>query len=776
MSLDPSAFPKVLTIYLELSQYPILASRVRERMRQELFKRGVITQEAFEAEVRDKALQSQKREGLNDPYAQEPQDVWLSRLSLVRDNLTDFYFAYNLPHERFLKLMRETLAKRVPQEDILPTIHPELAPWDMLFAQGETIESMSPKTRRQMAHHLKEIKVVLIKAMISDHLDYVGIAKDWFDIADLQSIRSFRVGRGKIGGKAAGIMLAECILRKSADEELLSYIRIPRSWFLGADIFYLFTQLNRFIEYTNQKYKSEADIRSDYPAIQERLSTGRLPDDIIEDLRAILDQAGNTPLIVRSSSLLEDSFGTSFAGKYESIFCPNQKGLDSNLTALLNAIRRVYASVYSPNVLLYRRRMGLTDYDERMAILIQEVQGRRVGRYFMPDGAGVALSRNQFRWSQRIDREAGFLRLVWGLGTRAVEQLGGDHPRLVALSHPDLRPEADPRRIAQFSQRFVDLIDLEENVFRSMPISEVVHANTPSLRWLTQPFRSGQLETFMSLPMGIDVKDLVVTFDGLLARTEFPELMRKMLSLLKTAYRNPVDTEFTVQIEEGEAGSIQPMISLLQCRPQSHLHTENARLPEDVPADQRIFTTKRLVPDGRIDGVRYAVYVCPQDYRDLPSLTERQNLARLIGRINKRLEGEKFILLGPGRWGSNNPDLGIPISYSEIHNARALIEIVDDETSPEPSYGTHFFQDLVEAQIFPLAVALQDKGAEFNRPFFEETPNSIKNLLPNETAHLDIVRVIDIPAAMQGAYLVLVMDGDEGSAMAYLQPPFKEEE
>ncbi len=776
MSLDPSAFPKVLTIYLELSQYPILASRVRERMRQELFKRGVITQEAFEAEVREKALQSQKREGLNDPYTQEPQDIWLSRLSIIRDNLTDFYFAYNLPHERFLKLVRETLAKRVPQEDILPTIHPELAPWDMLFAQGETIEAMSPKTRRQMAHHLKEIKVVLIKAMISDHLDYVGIAKDWFDIADLQSIRAARVGRGKIGGKAAGIMLAECILRKSADAELLSHVHIPHSWFLGADVFYLFTQLNGFIEYTNQKYKSEAEIRGDYPAIQERLSTGRLPDDIVEDLRAILDHVGNTPLIVRSSSLLEDSFGTSFAGKYESVFCPNQTGLDNNLTALLNAIRRVYASVYSPDVLLYRRRMGLTDYDERMAILIQEVQGRRVGHYFMPDGAGVALSRNQFRWSQRIDREAGLLRLVWGLGTRAVEQLEGDHPRLVALSHPNLRPEADPKRIAQFSQRIVDLIDLEKNTFRSMPVSEVVHANTPSLRWFAQPFRSGQLETFMSVPMGIDLKDLVITFDGLLARTEFPELMRQMLRLLKTAYHNPVDTEFTVQIEEDEGGSVQPMISLLQCRPQSYFHTENARLPEDTPTNQRLFTTKRLIPDGYIDGVRYAVYVCPQGYRDLPSLTDRQNLARLIGRINKRLEGEKFILLGPGRFGSNNPNLGIPISYSEIHNARALIEIVEDEASPEPSYGTHFFQDLVEAQIFPLAVALQDKGTEFNRSFFEENPNAIKDLLPNEKTHLDIVRVIDIPAVAQGAYLVLVMDGDEGRAMAYLKPPFKNEE
>jgi hypothetical protein len=768
MSLEPSDFPKVLTLYLELSQYPILAPQVRERMRKELFDRGVITYDAFEAEVLEKAQQSQHREGLDDPFNQEPSDIWTRRLAITRDYLTDFYFAYNLPHERFEEVLRETLSERVPAQDVIPSIHPELAPWDMLFAQGEAYEALLPDERLRVEHHLKEIKVVLIKAMISDHLDYVGIAKDWFDIADLQFIRTRRFGRGKIGGKAAGVMLAECILRKSAGGKLMDQLSIPQSWFLGADVFYQFTQINSFLAYMNQKYKSEAEIRADYPTIIEQFSEGRFPVENINGLKSILDSVGQNPLIVRSSSLLEDSFGTSFAGKYESHFCPNQSTPGKNLEQLLNAIRKVYASVYSPDVLLYRRHMGLTDYDERMAILIQEVQGRRDGRYFMPDAAGVAFSRNQFRWSPRIDRRGGFLRLVWGLGTRAVEQVAGDYPRLVALSHPELRPDAHPDRILRYSQKHVDLIDLETDVFRSAPITEVIDPHTPHLRWIAQRHSDDHLQEFVSIPLSLNPEEVVITFEGLLGRTEFPTLLRKMLVRLEEAYGCPVDTEIALHLEENAQGIPIPMISLLQCRPQSRLQADAVTLPDNIPAPDTLFVTRRMVPDGRISDIRYVLYISPHGYAALPNDIERLEVARLIGRLNRVLHEDDFILMGPGRWGSNSPSMGIPVTYSEIHNSRALIEIADDDDAPEPSYGTHFFQDLVEAHIYPLALALHDPETEFQREFFEQAENVLTQLLPQETSWKDIIRVIDIPTARDGAHLELVMDGEEGVAMAYL--------
>ncbi len=768
MAFDFSEFPKVLSLYLALGQFPTLAPQIRGRMRQELFRRGVITPEAFESEVRKKSIQSQKREGVIDPLSMEQPETWQRRLTIIGDDLTDFYFAYNLPHENFEALLKEILSERMPAQDIVLTIHPELAPWEMLFAQGEAYESLPSEERNRVEHHIAEIKVVLIKAMISDHLPYLAIAREWFDISDLKNIRNHRIGRGKIGGKSAGVMLAECILRKSSDPDLRERIQRPRSWFIGSDVFYQFSQLNGFYNFANQKYKDESEICADYPGVRETLLQGRFPDDIVKGLKSILIETGDSPLIVRSSSLLEDSFGTSFAGKYDSYFCPNQSSPEENLDQLLAAIKSVYASVYSPNALLYRRRSGLTDYDERMAIIIQETIGRRVGRFFLPDAAGVAFSRNQFRWSPRIDRESGFVRLVWGLGTRAVEQLEGN-PRLVALSHPDMRPESSPREIQRHAQSFVDLIDLHENSLKTMPVQEVIGSNTPHLTWITQIYEDDYFRDLLGMPQGREKDNLVITFNALLKRTSFPDLMRRMLDSLENAYGSPVDTEFAIIIEDSGDHLPIPRIYILQCRPQSHYKDRKVELPHDIPQEKHLFMTTHMVPDGFVQKVRYAVYVSPQAYYTLKKHSDRLEVARLIGRINKCLGNERYVLIGPGRWGSNNPLLGIPVTYRDIYHSRALVELALKEQSPEPSYGTHFFQDLIEANIFPLAISLSDPQAELTQQFFDESENILAEILPEDSSWSEYVRVLDIPAISEGELLELVMDGDAGEAIAYLK-------
>ncbi|MGA9533868.1 MAG: PEP/pyruvate-binding domain-containing protein [Anaerolineales bacterium] len=768
--VDSGSFPKVLTLYLELSQYPILAPRMRQMMRELLFERGVISEDDFEAEATQKAVQSQRREGLTDPHTQEPADIWAQRLSIVRDNQTDFYFAYNLPHAEFEKIVRAVLAKRLPSQNVVLTFHPELAPWDMLFSQGEAYESLPDKERSRVEHDLREIKVVLIKSMISDHLAYLGIAKEWFDIAGLREIRARRLGRGKIGGKAAGIKLAQSILRKSADGELLSHIHVPDSWFVGADVFYEFTQANGLLAFANQKYKSKEEIRDEYPAIRDRFRQGIFPEDLVDGLRGLLAEAGDRPLIVRSSSLLEDSFGTSFAGKYESYFCPNQGTPKENLGDLIAAITKVYASVYSPNVLLYRRRMGLIDYDERMAILIQAVVGHELGDYYLPDAAGVAFSRNQFRWSPRIERDAGFLRMVWGLGTRAVETVAGDYPRLIALSHPELRPESEAKEMRLYSQSKVDLIDLKNNAFRTMPIERVVSARVPHLRWIGDRYYQGTFQAFVSRPLQLDPTDVVITFTELLRRTEFPRLMQSMLATLERAYENPVDTEFALLLGGDSESAPSLSINLLQCRPQSQLDMEKVRLPKNVPAEHKIFTADRVVPEGRVSDIEYVVYVQPDPYDELPIGVKRKELASLIGRINAALEDKTFILIGPGRWGSANTQLGIPVGYADIYNARALVELFRGPSKPEPSYGTHFFQDLVEAKIYPLALSISEDGPAFNWTFFEDSPNQLSELLPKDADWADTVRVLQVDRIAKGKRLELVMDGEADQALAYLRP------
>jgi hypothetical protein len=773
MDPQPAEIPRILELYLQLSQYPILARRIRARMREELFARGVIDQPTFEQEVKEKAVISQRREGLQNPFAQESIHVWEERLEQIRDHLTDFYFAYNLPHTLFENIVRDVLAEDAPSAPISLSFNPELAPQSMLLAQAKEYASLRPDQRQEIRHHLREITVVLTKSIISDQMAFISLAKKFFDASDFETIAKRRIGRGKIGGKAAGMMLAWKILQRedSADPpNLKERVVIPDSYFIGADVFYDFHALNDLDEFMNQKYKTQEEIESDYPHIQQAYVGGAFPEDVVMGLRNLLREVGNAPLIVRSSSLLEDNFGFSFAGKYDSFFCPNQGTLEQNLEALTGAIRRVYASVLSPDALLYRQRMGLVDYDERMAILIQKVQGQEYGDYFFPPLAGVGFSRNPFRWSQKIKAEDGFLRLVWGLGTRAVDRVANDYPRMVALSHPHLRPEMSAQEVRKYSQHFVDLIDLERNQFKTLPVRDVLEHDYPNIQLLASEDKGSYLQPIYA-PGTLRDSKLVLTFDNLVKNQEFITLMHGVLQTLEKHYGRPVDIEFTVGISKGRPEHF--TLHLLQCRPQSWREGGSAiQVPvEEVPENDVIFLAQRMVPHGKVERVRYIVFVDPAAYDSAPDRTTKLEIARTVGRINKRLEGERFILMGPGRWGTSNVELGLKVTYAEIYNARALIEIAQTGTAgaPEVSYGTHFFQDLVESHIYPLPLYLNHPDTIFNRRFFDEAHNAFMEFLPNSPEYARYVKVVDVPAVTGGRHLSLVMDSIEDQALAYLK-------
>ncbi|HFD39621.1 MAG TPA: phosphoenolpyruvate synthase [Anaerolineae bacterium] len=774
VTFEADALPKVLALYLEISQYPILAPRIRERMRNELYRRGIISPSDLEREVKHKAILSQKREGLTDPYAQESADVWQRRLAHYRDFLTDFYFAHNLPHDVFENIVRDVLAKRIPPEDVLLTFNPELAPWDMLFAQGETYEALPPEQRDKVKHHLQEIVVVLTKGLISDQLDFVGIAKHLFTIEDLKAIRQRRIGRGKIGGKAAGMMLAYKILslpESNEEMDLKSRVVIPESYFIGADVVYDFMSQNNLHHLHNQKYLPREEILANYDGIRREFLAGHFPDEIVEGLRAILDRVGNRPLIVRSSSLLEDSVGTSFAGKYDSFFCPNQGTPQENLQALLRAIALVYASVFSPDALFYRQQMGLLDFDERMAILLQEVQGERHGDFFFPTLAGVAFSHNPFRWTTKIRAEDGFLRLVWGLGTRAVDRVANDYPRMVALSHPQLRPEVGADRIRRYSQHFADVINLAENEFQTRPVADLLSMDFPSARLLVSVDRGDYLQPPPAYDPAISSRDLVLTFDNLLTRTSFVPLMKAILRAVSRRFGRHVDMEFTADILP-DYPEPDFRIHLLQCRPQaSRQDGERVQVPAAVAPEDVLFTADRLVPQGRVRRIRHIVFVDPEAYDRIPDETTRLQVARLVSRLNETLERKRFILMGPGRWGSANLSLGVKVGYADIYNTAMLIEIglSHGESAPEVSYGTHFFQDLVEAEIYPLALYPDQGDNRFNWAFFRESPNSLADLLPDWAEYERYVRLIDVPAAAGGRLCEVIMDGTRNEALGYLR-------
>jgi len=740
-------------------------------MRKELFDRGIISQDDFEAEARQKAIESQGREGLQNPFGEESSEVWEKRLSRVRASLTDFYFAYNLPYSDFERIIREVLTERGRVELDFVWFNPELAPQDMLFEQAEMIAHMPEEERAKYRPRLQEIKVVLIRTMVSDQLKYIKIARQWFKVADLVEIRNRKIGGGKIGGKAAGMLLAQRILKETAPQEIRDSFTIPESFFLGSDVFYNFMSLNGLMHWNDQKYKSEEQIRADFPIVRAEFSKGQFPPEIQERLKELVRNAGKTPLIVRSSSLLEDNFGTSFAGKYESVFCPNQGTPDENLFALTNAITRVYASSVNPDALVYRHQNGLADYDERIAILIQHVQGEQYGRYYFPHGAGVAFSRNLYRWSPQIRQEDGFLRLVWGLGTRAVDQVADDYPRMVALSHPKLHPTADVRAIRRYSQQNLDVIDLEANKLCTVPVGEVLNTRYPPIRYIVQVEQDGYLGAMRSNM--VDPKKLIITFEGLMARTPFPARMRDALELLETHYGSPVDTEFTLEVLNPNTINPNVRITLLQCRPQSHIReTGQAKLPRELLEKDIIFSTQRMVPQGVVTGICYVMFVSPEGYFSISTQAERTKLIRAIGQLNAALEGETFIAVGPGRWGTSTPDLGVHVAYGDIYNARSLVELSGESvgTSPEPSFGTHFFQDLMEAHIYPLAVFLDDKEVLFNHDFFYETPNKVLKFISIDKRLTRTLRLLAVKDFRPDHHMDMVMDGEKGRAVAYLVP------
>jgi len=765
--------PKVLAIHLELLQYPILSDQIRERMQEKLFSSGIVDIPTFQHEVREKAIRSQKRERMDDPLSQESEEMWQLRLNRLSDILIEFYFAINFTHLDFLRIVEDVLAKKNPAgHNVDVSINPEIAPWKMLFAQAKQIETSSTKRQHAMRHHLREIIVVLTKGMLSDQLNFVAIAKNNFRIRDLESVYRRRIGRGKIGGKAGGMMLAKAILHRPEPDDPVDFrevVSIPDSYFLGSDVLYEFFEANNLGDTVNLKYAPYEEMVEDYHQVRQRFLDARIPEPYRNRLGDILEQVGNSPLIVRSSSLLEDNFGISFAGKYDSFFCPNQGTPAQNLGYLCEAVRKVYASLLSPHALTYRQHMGLIDYDERMAVLIQRVEGQRFGEHHFPVVAGVGFSYNPFQWSPRIDRNAGFLRIVTGMGTRAVDRLSNDYAQMVALSHPTLRPVKSTEEVIQYSQKRMDVINLSTNAMETLPITQVIDQNFPFLKHIGSLDTGGELHPVLIRGPGTTKGEIVVTYDGLLKNKRFINVMRGMLAKLARHYEKPVDIEFTLDLKPGP--ELDFRIVLLQCRQQSRRRDDAAfAIPEDIVKQDILLVSRRMVSSGHISGIRYVVYVDPEDYKALADARIKIRMSRIIGKLNIQINDGPFILVGPGRWGSSNMDLGVPVSYAEIFNSRALVEIAlpYGDAAPEASYGTHFFQDLVESNIYPIPIYPTEKGAFFNYHFFRSCPSVMSRFI-SEAAEMERhIKVIDIKQVTSGKVMEVIMNAQKEKAIGFL--------
>jgi predicted nucleotidyltransferase len=618
------------------------------------------------------------------------------------------------------------------------------------------------------------IKVALIRRFFSDELNLINIAKNFIEVSDfheiLQKVIFTAESHGRLGGKSAGLTIASQILaKKSRDRDLLRDVKVPKTWHITSDILLHFMHYNNFDEVVEQKYKEIDQVRVEYSHIIQSFKNARFPEDIIRGLTVALDDFGTRPIIVRSSSLLEDRMGSAFSGKYKSLFLANQGGKKERLEALMDAIAEVYASTFGPDPIEYRAERGLLDFSEEMAIMIQEVIGTRVGKYFFPAYAGVVVSNNEFRWSPRIHRKDGLIRLVPGLGTRAVDRLSDDYPILIAPGQPGLRVNVTADEVIRYSPKKIDVINLETNRFETKEVELFLKEagfEYPDLNNAVSIFDGSHLRRPIAFDIDFEKNDLVLTFEGLVERTDFVKRMRAILQTLEETLGHPVDIEFASDGKD---------FYLLQCRAQSYSRESMpAPIPKDVPENQIVFSARRHVSNGKASEITHIVYVDPEKYAELADVSDLVAVGRAVGKLNKMLPKRKFILMGPGRWGSRGDiKLGVNVTYSEINNTAVLVEIARRKGGyvPDLSFGTHFFQDLVEANIRYLPLYPDDDGCFFNERFLRGSKNILSELLP-DFAHLsDTLRLIDIPQNTDGMTLQVLMNADLDEALGILTPP-----
>ena len=566
------------------------------------------------------------------------------------------------------------------------------------------------------------------------------LVKKHFRPEDYFRVRDHMVGTGMVGGKTCGMLLARAIIRNLAPD--IDRILEPHdSFYVGSDVFYTYIVDNglwdlRVRQRTEDGYFALADELSD------RLKFGTFSRELQEKFMHILEYYGQDPYIIRSSSILEDGFDNAFAGKYESVFCANRGTPEERLEEFENAVRIVYASSAGLSALDYRKRRGLDKRDEQMALLVMRVSGSAYGSYYMPCAAGVGYSFSPYKFLNDINSSAGMLRLVMGLGTSAVDRTEGSYPRLVSLDKPEATNFTTIAEKHQFSQRKAEVVDLKAGKLSRVPLETLEPILPGYLK--TQVIEHDSEAEFSLRERGSHQDICFISCLGLVRNRAMMEHMKRMMQLIQQEYGEPVDIEFTINVSESK----EYVINLLQCRPlQIFQDTGSTSIPDDIP-EERILLETRGASMGLSRKIQLdrIVYVDPVEYYHLP-YNEKPQIASLIGKINwkYRDQGKHLLLMVPGRIGTSSPELGVPTSFADISGFDAVCEMAESRAgyNPELSYGSHIFQDLVEAQILYMAVFPGDKTPHFQPELLMEETNTITEISGGAN-YQNVISLIDV--------------------------------
>lgn len=518
------------------------------------------------------------------------------------------------------------------------------------------------------------------------------IAKFYRDRFDEYVLFS-RIGEGSIGGKARGLAFIDTLLKEKSLHYKYKdvYITIPRTVVVSTEIF------DEFME-KNNLYEVAMSSKSD-KEILEHFVKARLPKTTVKDLTRFLEVV-KRPLAVRSSSMLEDSHYQPFAGIYSTFMVPNRSDAKSNLRAVANAIKGVYASVYFEESKAYMAATQNLIDEEKMAIVLQEVCGKDFGEYYMPTFSGVSRSLN-FYPLEYENYEDGVAEVAVGLGKYIVDGNGSNlrfspkaPSKILQLSTPELALQNTQRyyyglnnKAGSFHPNVDDASNLVHKSIRHLPESKDFKSLLSTFDYNSNILRDGQHEGGKKL----------ITFAHILKYNKFPlaEILSDVLNIGQEAMNNPVEIEFAVNMNA--INNKQHIFNLLQIRPIVEVTGNQMVDLGEIPEEKSILTSYSALGNGYINDVCDFIYVKPQSFNK----AKTPEIANRIGMLNKGFieDDTNYVLVGPGRWGSSDHWLGVPVSWMQISQARVIVESGLDNFRIDPSQGTHFFQNLTSFQV-----------------------------------------------------------------------------
>ena len=515
------------------------------------------------------------------------------------------------------------------------------------------------------------------------------VAFDEASILDEQNIVS--MGTGSLGGKGRGLAFVSTLIYDFNFSNLVPEINIrtPRTVIIGTDEF------DQFLE--NNQLHGVIHDEKDYSKIQMHFLKARLSPELVNKLEVFLKLI-NQPIAIRSSSLLEDSIDQPFAGIFTTYLLPNNNpSFELRYRQAADAIKMVYASIYSDNASTYLKAINFKAEDEKMAIVLQEVVGHKHGKYFYPHISGTAQSHNYYPYAH-MKPDEGFALAALGLGYYVVE---GEKAFRFSPTFPKLEINT-PKYLFRNSQMWyyaIDLsrkeIDLKKGDLAGLIKLDIAQAEKDGT--LTHAASVYSIENDRLDP-GLDIPGpRIVNFANVLKYNYIPlaQTVNVLLDIVREAFGTPVEIEYAVDLEKDKDGKAS--FYLLQVKPLLGAQTDFSINLNLIEKNKIVLYAERSMGNGRIKDVCDVIFVMPEKF-DKHATDE---MANEIGRLNAKMIEEKkiFVLIGPGRWGTRDKFIGIPVTWPQISNAKVIVEMSLEDFPLDASLGSHFFHNVISMNV-----------------------------------------------------------------------------